>query len=186
MIFTNSIKCAYFASRSTSKYIAVRHMLSDVFRIHSFSNCSDNNKLSGVSVSVAYESVYGRFHVQASQFNVRLFSCFRLLYFCPSMYCLLFGRAFNCRILYGLYLLTIILTMIWYSITHSLFHSWLKTFLFCKSYPPQPFLFYFRIHYMDFTELQLLLFLSSSSSLVVVTFFNKKKTLTTAKQQFGN
>jgi len=31
--------------------------------------------------------------------------------------------------------------IIWYSITHSLFHSRLKTFLFCKSFPPQPFLF---------------------------------------------
>ena len=37
----------------------------------------------------------------------------------------------------------------WYSITHSLFHSRLNTFLFCKSFPPQPFLFFFRIHYMD-------------------------------------
>jgi len=27
-------------------------------------------------------------------------------------------------------------------ITHSLFHSRLKTFLFCKSFPPQPFLFF--------------------------------------------
>jgi len=34
----------------------------------------------------------------------------------------------------------VILTIIWYSITHSLFHSRLKTFLFCKSFPPQPFL----------------------------------------------
>jgi len=31
--------------------------------------------------------------------------------------------------------------IIWYSIIHSLFHSRLKTFLFCKSFPPQPFLF---------------------------------------------
>ena len=44
-------------------------------------------------------------------------------------------KAFNCRILYGLYLPTVILTIIWYSITHSLFHSRLKTFLFCKSFP---------------------------------------------------
>ena len=29
----------------------------------------------------------------------------------------------------------------WYSITHSLFHSRLKSFLFCKSSLPQPFLF---------------------------------------------
>jgi len=41
----------------------------------------------------------------------------------------------------GLYLPTLILTIIWYSITRSLFHSRLKTFLFCKSFPPQPFLF---------------------------------------------
>jgi len=46
--------------------------------------------------------------------------------------------AFNCRILYGLYLPTVILTIIWYSITHSLFHSRHKTFLFCKSFPLQP------------------------------------------------
>ena len=44
-------------------------------------------------------------------------------------------------ILYGHYLPTVILTIIWYSITYSLFHSRLKTFLFCKSFPPQPFPF---------------------------------------------
>ena len=44
-------------------------------------------------------------------------------------------------ILYGLHLPTVILTITCYSITHSLFHSRLKTFLFCKSFPPQPFLF---------------------------------------------
>ena len=31
---------------------------------------------------------------------------------------------------------------------HSLFHSRLKTFLFCKSFPLQPFLFFFRTDYM--------------------------------------
>ena len=36
------------------------------------------------------------------------------------------------------YLPTVILSIIWYSITHSLFHSRLKTFLFCKSFPMQP------------------------------------------------
>jgi len=40
-----------------------------------------------------------------------------------------------------LYLPIVILTIIWYSITHSLCHSRLKTFLFCKSFPPQPFFF---------------------------------------------
>jgi len=35
-----------------------------------------------------------------------------------------------------------------FSITHSLFHSRLKTFLFCKSFPPQPFYFFFRTDYM--------------------------------------
>ena len=44
-----------------------------------------------------------------------------------------------------------------YSITHSLFHSRLKSFLFCKSSPLQPFLFSFRIHYMDFPYHSLLL-----------------------------
>ena len=47
----------------------------------------------------------------------------------------------GCMDSHGLYLPTVILTIIWYSITHSLFHSWLKTFLFCKSLSPQPFLF---------------------------------------------
>jgi len=41
------------------------------------------------------------------------------------------------------------------------FHSRLKTSLFCKSFPPQPFLFFFRIHYMDSSDC-LLLFLSIS------------------------
>ena len=44
------------------------------------------------------------------------------------------------------------------SITPSLFHSRPKTFLFCKSFPPQPFLFFFRTDYMDSHRL-LLLFL---------------------------
>ena len=44
-----------------------------------------------------------------------------------------FFRAFNCRILYGVYLPTVILTVIWYFITHSLFLSRLKTFLLYKS-----------------------------------------------------
>ena len=35
-----------------------------------------------------------------------------------------------------------------FSITHSLFRSRLKTFLFCKSFPLQPFLFFFRTDYM--------------------------------------
>ena len=39
---------------------------------------------------------------------------------------------------------TVIFTIIRYSITHSLFHSRLKTFLFCKSFPPQPSLFLLR------------------------------------------
>ena len=39
------------------------------------------------------------------------------------------------------------------------FHSRLKTFLFCKSFPPHPFFFFFRIHYMDSPDC-LLLFLS--------------------------
>ena len=62
----------------------------------------------------------------------------RRRYFEP--YSLKVFRVFNCRILYGLYLPTVILTVIWYSITHSLFHSRLNTFLLCKSFPLQPFL----------------------------------------------
>ena len=44
------------------------------------------------------------------------------------------------RILYGLclYLPTVILTVIWYSIAHSLFLSRFKTFHLCKSFTLQP------------------------------------------------
>ena len=35
------------------------------------------------------------------------------------------------------------------SITHSLFHPRLTTFLFCKSFSPQPFFFFFSTDYMD-------------------------------------
>ena len=49
-------------------------------------------------------------------------------------------------------------------ITQSLFHSRLKSLLFCKSSLPQPFLFFFKIHYMDFPDC-LLLLLSISVSL---------------------
>jgi len=73
-----------------------------------------------------------------------------------------FFRVFNCRILYGLYLPTVILTVIWYSITHSLFLSRLKTFLFHKSFPLWPFFcFYLNIYYMDSPDC-LLLFLGIS------------------------
>jgi len=48
-----------------------------------------------------------------------------------------------------------------YSITNSLFLSRLKTSLFCKSFPPQRFFFFFRIHHMDSPDC-LLLFLSIS------------------------
>ena len=36
--------------------------------------------------------------------------------------------------------------------TPALFHSSLETFLFCKSFPPQPFLFFFRTHSTDFPD----------------------------------
>jgi len=39
----------------------------------------------------------------------------------------------------------------------SLFHSRLKTSLFCKSFPPQPFLFFFRTDYMYSPDCLLLL-----------------------------
>jgi len=39
-----------------------------------------------------------------------------------------FFRAFNCRILYGLNLPTVILTVVWYSITHSLLLPSLQIF----------------------------------------------------------
>jgi len=44
---------------------------------------------------------------------------------------------------------------------HSLFHSRLKTFLFCKCFSSQPFLFFFRTDYMDSPD-SLLLLLSIS------------------------
>ena len=40
------------------------------------------------------------------------------------------------------------MTVISLTATHSLFHSRLKTLLFCKSFPPQPFFFFFRTDYM--------------------------------------
>ena len=46
-------------------------------------------------------------------------------------------------------MLTVILIIVSFpSPTHS-FIPGLKTFLFCKSFPPQPFLFFFRTDYMD-------------------------------------
>ena len=36
----------------------------------------------------------------------------------------------------------------YFFITHSLFHSRLKTFFFCKSFPLQPFFFFFRTDYI--------------------------------------
>jgi len=57
---------------------------------------------------------------------------------------------------------TVRLTIIWYSITHSLFHSRLKTFLFCKSFPLQPFVFLLQdLLYIDSPDC-LLLFLNIS------------------------
>jgi len=50
----------------------------------------------------------------------------------------------------------------WYSITHSLFHSRLKSFLFCKSCLPQPFLFLLQDSLYGFPRLYLLLLLSIS------------------------
>ena len=41
----------------------------------------------------------------------------------------------------------------WYSITHSLFHSRLKSFLFCKSSLPQPFLFLIQVSLYGFPRL---------------------------------
>ena len=52
-------------------------------------------------------------------------------------------------------------------ISDSLFYSRLKTFLFCKSFPPQPFLFSFGTDYMDSPDCLLLLL---SSCLVVAPF----------------
>ena len=45
----------------------------------------------------------------------------------------------------------------WYSITHSLFHSRLKSFLFCKSSLPQPFFFLIQVSLCGFPRLFTLL-----------------------------
>ena len=60
-------------------------------------------------------------------------------------------------------------TYYWYSITHSLFHSMLKSFLFCKSSLPSLSFFSFRIHYMDFPYCLLLLL--STSVYLLFSFF---------------
>jgi len=62
---------------------------------------------------------------------------------------------------------TVILIIISFAITHSLFHSRLKTFLFCKSFPLQPFLFFFRTDYMI---PQILLILLSTSVFYLLVF----------------
>ena len=54
------------------------------------------------------------------------------------------------EILYGLHLPTVILTIISYSITHSLFHSWLiKPSFSANPSHRSPSFFFFGIHYMD-------------------------------------
>ena len=58
----------------------------------------------------------------------------------------------------------------WYSITHSLSHSRLKSFLFCKSSLPSLSFFSFRFHYMDFPDC-LLLLLSISVFLLYFCFY---------------
>ena len=50
----------------------------------------------------------------------------------------------------------------YFSITHSLFHSRLEASLFCKSFPLQPFFFFFRADYMIPQTFRLLLLLSIS------------------------
>ena len=58
------------------------------------------------------------------------------------------------------------------SITPSLLHSWLKTFLFCKSFTPQPFLFFFRTDYMDSPDCLLLLLSISISYFLAFLFLH--------------
>jgi len=66
---------------------------------------------------------------------------------------------------------TFILTIIWYSITHSLFHSKLKTFLFCKSFPLQPFLFLLQYSLHGFPGLFTVIFEHICFLLLVFLFF---------------
>jgi len=94
-------------------------------------------------------------------------------------------RFFYRAALYGHYLPTVILTIIWYSITHQLFHSRLKTYM-CLFYVAEikyvcicsfsanhshrsPFFLFFRIHYMYSPDC-LLLFLSISVFYFLVIF----------------
>ena len=58
----------------------------------------------------------------------------------------------------------------WYSVTHSLFHSRLKSFLFCKSSLPQPFLFLLQDSLYDFPDYLLLLL--SISVFLLFSFFS--------------
>jgi len=60
---------------------------------------------------------------------------------------------------------TVIVNIISFPMTHSLFHS--KTFLFCKSFSLQPFLFFFRTDYMI---PQILLILLSTSVFYLLVF----------------
>ena len=56
----------------------------------------------------------------------------------------------------------------WYSITHSLFHSRLKSFHFCKSSLPQPFLFLLRDSLYGFPRL---FTVTSEHIFLLVSFF---------------
>jgi len=63
-------------------------VLSDVFRIYSFDNYSNDNVLSAVSVKASVLSMNMRMMIDF----VSIFHCFRLLYSCMSLCCLLFWR----------------------------------------------------------------------------------------------
>jgi len=69
------------------------------------------------------------------------------------------------------YTVVMLLTVLLVVVQHpSLFHSRLKTFLSCKSFPPQPFLFFLRTDYVDSPDCLLLLRSISVSYFLVLHF----------------
>jgi len=78
-------------------------------------------------------------------------------------------RAFNCRILYSHYLPTVILIIGIPSPTNS-FITGLKPSFFCKSFPLQPFLFFFRTYCPHYVLLLLSISVLSFSFSVSVCF----------------
>ena len=71
------------------------------------------------------------------------------------------------RYLPAVILIVILIIRYWYSITRSLFHSRLKSFLFCKSSLLQPFLFLIQVSLYGFPRL----FTVTSAHIRLFTFY---------------